>query len=109
MAWMSDSSTTDGSMSDIDQYDLVIFGAGSGNSIVTPALDSWRIAIIDEGAWGGTCLNRGCIPTKMLVHTADTIESIKDAKRFGIDATLEGVRWPDIRRPRASTGSTRSR
>jgi mycothione reductase len=89
---MSDTST-----SDIDQYDLVIFGAGSGNSIVTPALDRWRIAIIEEGAWGGTCLNRGCIPTKMLVHTADTVESIKDAKRFGIDATLDGVRWPDIR------------
>jgi len=85
------------SMSDFDQYDLVIFGSGSGNSIVTPALDSWRIAIIEEGAWGGTCLNRGCIPTKMLVHAADTIQSIKDSSRFGIDATLDRVRWPDIR------------
>jgi mycothione reductase len=87
----------DGTMTGMDQFDLVIFGAGSGNSIVSPAIDSWRIAIIEEGAWGGTCLNRGCIPTKMLVHTADTIQSIKDAKRFGIDASLDGVRWPDIR------------
>jgi mycothione reductase len=80
-----------------ETYDLVIFGAGSGNTIITPQFDDWSIAMVEEGDWGGTCLNRGCIPTKMLVHTADTIHSIKDAKRFGIDATLEGVRWPDIR------------
>ena len=81
----------------MDRYDLVIFGAGSGNSIITPAFDDWSIAMVEEGLWGGTCLNRGCIPTKMLVHTADTIHAITDSKRFGIDATLDGVRWPDIR------------
>jgi mycothione reductase len=80
-----------------EQYDLVILGAGSGNTMITPDFDDWSIAMVEEGRWGGTCINRGCIPTKMLVHTADTIVSITDAKRFGIDATLDGVRWPDIR------------
>ncbi|MDT4948038.1 MAG: mycothione reductase, partial [Pseudonocardiales bacterium] len=51
-------------------YDLVIIGSGSGNSLVTPHLDDWRIALVEEGVFGGTCLNVGCIPTKMFVYPA---------------------------------------
>ena len=53
------------------QFDLVIIGTGSANSIIGPEFDDWRIALVEEGVFGGTCLNRGCIPTKMLVHVAD--------------------------------------
>ncbi|AXH95831.1 mycothione reductase [Ornithinimicrobium avium] len=89
-------------MSDSTHYDLVIIGSGSGNSLVTPELESGRTAVVDRGvgstdAFGGTCLNVGCIPTKMFVYAADVARTVVDAGRFGVDATLDGVRWRDIR------------
>src|SRR5262249_59668886 len=55
-----------------------------------------RVAIIEKDLFGGTCVNRGCIPTKMFVYAADVAEHIVDASRFGIDASIDKVRWPDI-------------
>ena len=81
----------------MEHYDLAIIGSGSGNSLVTPDLAGWRVAIIEEGTFGGTCINVGCIPTKMYVYAADVADTVRDAKRFGIDASLDGVRWRDIR------------
>lgn len=78
-------------------YDLAIIGAGTGNGIITDKLDHWRIALIEKSVFGGTCLNRGCIPSKMFVRTADIAETIRDAERFGVDATLNGIRWADVR------------
>ena len=78
-------------------FDLVIFGTGSANSILGPEFDSWKVAIIEEWVFGGTCLNRGCIPTKMLVHAADVAETVRHASHLGIDAHVESVRWRDIR------------
>ena len=80
-----------------EQYDLVIIGSGSGNSLIGPAMDDWKVAMVEEWVFGGTCLNRGCIPTKMFVHAADTVLSVEHAHRLGVDAHVDGVRWPDIR------------
>lgn len=79
------------------QYDLVVFGAGSGNSIIGPEHDDLSIAIVEEWDFGGTCMNRGCIPTKMLVHAADVVQTVAHAGRLGIDARVDSVRWRDIR------------
>jgi mycothione reductase len=79
------------------RFDLVILGTGSANSILGPEFDSWKVAIIEEGTFGGTCLNRGCIPTKMLVHVADLAESIRHGAALGLDGTVEAIRWRDIR------------
>jgi mycothione reductase len=81
----------------VTHFDLAIIGTGSGNSLVTPDFDGRRVAIIESGTFGGTCLNVGCIPTKMYVYAADVASTITHAARYGIDATLDGVRWPDIR------------
>jgi mycothione reductase len=81
----------------VAHFDLAIIGTGSGNSLVTPAFDGKSVAIIESGTFGGTCLNVGCIPTKMYVYAADVANTITHAARYGIDATLDGVRWPDIR------------
>jgi mycothione reductase len=78
-------------------HDLAILGTGSGNSIVGPAMDHWSIAIVEEWAFGGTCLNRGCIPTKMLVHPADIAEQTRHAAVLGVDATVDAIRGRDIR------------
>lgn len=67
-------------MSDRD-YDLVILGAGSGNSIPSPELSDQSILVIDDGEhFGGTCLNVGCIPTKMLVHPAELAHEVVEAR-----------------------------
>ena len=79
-------------------FDLAIIGTGSGNSLVTPDFDDKQVAIIEGGTFGGTCLNVGCIPTKMFVYAADVAaRRHARAARFGVDATLDGVRWKDIR------------
>jgi mycothione reductase len=81
----------------VTHFDLAIIGTGSGNSLVTPDFDGKRVAIIESGTFGGTCINVGCIPTKMYVYAADVANTISHAARYGIDATLDGVRWTDIR------------
>ena len=78
-------------------YDLAIVGTGSGNSLVTPDFDDKTVAIVEKGVFGGTCLNVGCIPTKMFVYAAEVALGVRDAARYGVDATLDGVRWRDIR------------
>ena len=55
------------------------------------------VAVIESGAFGGTCINRGCIPSKILVYTADVACQIRQASAFGIDAKLTGVDWQSIR------------
>ncbi|GAA1991711.1 mycothione reductase [Amycolatopsis minnesotensis] len=78
-------------------YDLVIIGTGSGNSVLDGRFAGWKTAIVEKGVFGGTCLNVGCIPTKMFVHTADIAATPAKSALFGVDETLDGVRWTDVR------------
>ncbi len=78
-------------------HDLIIIGTGSGNSIPDERFADLDIAIVEESTFGGTCINVGCIPSKMFVHTADLATAARTSARFGVDAHIEKVRWPDIR------------
>lgn len=78
-------------------YDLVIVGSGSGNSILDQRFADRKVAIVEQGVFGGTCLNVGCIPTKMFVYPADLAAALAQAPRFGVDTEPRGVRWRDIR------------
>ncbi len=78
-------------------HDLVIIGSGSGNSILGPELDGLDAAIIEGGTFGGTCLNVGCIPTKMFVVPADRVLDAADAARLGVHFPAPTVDWPAIR------------
>jgi mycothione reductase len=78
-------------------YDLVVVGAGTGNTLPDKEFAGWRIAVVESSRFGGTCLNRGCIPSKMFVLTADIAQTIREAGRFGISAQMTGVDWPAIR------------
>lgn len=80
----------------MERFDLIIVGTGSGNSLITPDYDHLRIAIVERGVFGGTCLNRGCIPSKMLIYPADIVEQVRHGARLGVDATVDAVRWPDL-------------
>lgn len=77
-------------------YDIIIIGGGSGNSIPTAEYNDKSIAIIEKAKFGGTCLNVGCIPTKMFVYAAETAENIRNAKKLGIHATVDHVDWQSI-------------
>ena len=78
-------------------HDLVIIGAGSGNSMITSEMNDWSIGLVEEGVFGGTCLNRGCIPTKMFVQSADVAFDTRDAGRYGVHTRYDGADWPSIR------------
>ena len=77
-------------------YDLAIIGTGSGNSILDERYDGKKVAILEEGTFGGTCLNVGCIPTKMYVYAAEVAHTVRTAAKYGVDASVDGVRWNDI-------------
>ncbi len=82
----------------MQHFDLCIIGSGSGNSIPDERFAGQRIAMVEKNpVYGGTCLNVGCIPTKMFVYPADLADSVEQARRLGVDLALNGVRWPEIR------------
>jgi len=78
-------------------HDLLIVGGGSGNTLIGPEHDNWDVAIVEPGAFGGTCMNRGCIPSKMLVHAADLALSAQRAPELGVHTTFDRADWPAIR------------
>jgi len=81
----------------MERFDLIVVGTGSGLEVSAAAAErGWSVAVVEEGPFGGTCLNRGCIPSKMLVHVADVARTIREAERFGIRARIEAVDWPAI-------------
>ncbi|OBG71596.1 MULTISPECIES: mycothione reductase [unclassified Mycobacterium] len=80
----------------METYDIAIIGTGSGNTILDERFTGKRTAICEQGTFGGTCLNVGCIPTKMFGYAAEVATTVRDAARYGIDATVDGVRWADI-------------
>jgi mycothione reductase len=79
------------------QYDLIVLGAGSGNMLLGPDLAHLRTAIVEPDRFGGTCLNRGCIPTKMFVVAADAAVGVETASRLGVHARVEKIDWKAIR------------
>jgi len=81
----------------MDKFDLIVIGSGSGLEISAEASEQgMSVAVVEEGPFGGTCLNRGCIPSKMLIHCADVVETINKAHLFRIQAHVDGIDWDFI-------------
>ncbi len=78
-------------------HDLVIVGAGSGNSIPGPEFADLDIAIVEHGRFGGVCLNAGCVPTKMFVHPADLATGAHAGEPLGVTMTVDAVDWLALR------------
>ena len=90
------------------EFDVIVIGTGSGVSIAdSAAAEGLTAAIVESGPFGGTCVNRGCIPSKQLIHSADVMEVINKAADFGIvahvDATSTGRRSSAASYPRRTT------
>ena len=78
--------------------DLVILGGGSGGyaCALRAAELGMSVILIDKDKLGGTCLHRGCIPTKALLHAAEVADSAKESESFGVRATFEGIDMPKV-------------
>ena len=74
-------------------FDIVILGGGSGGyaAALRAAELGKSVALIEKDKVGGTCLHRGCIPTKALLHSAEIAENVRDAAKYGIGATFVGI------------------
>ena len=76
------------------EYDLVVIGTGVGLTVLNQGLNhGWKCALVENNNIGGTCLLRGCIPSKMLVYPADVIRMAEHAKKIGIHLKLEKIDW----------------
>jgi mycothione reductase len=73
-------------------YDYIIIGSGAGLIVADAALEKGkRVAIIEQDRFGGTCLNYGCIPSKMLTYPADIIQQAKHARKIGVNFSRPSV------------------
>lgn len=74
-------------------FDVVVLGGGSGGyaAALRAAELGKSVALVEKDKVGGTCLHRGCIPTKALLHAAEVADSARDAAAIGVRASLEGI------------------
>jgi dihydrolipoamide dehydrogenase len=77
----------------VSQFDLVILGGGSGGyaAALRGAQLGLKVALIESDKVGGTCLHRGCIPTKALLHSAEIADGAREGSKFGVKSTLNGM------------------
>lgn len=80
------------------EYDVVILGAGSGGyaAALRAAQLGLKVVMVEGDKVGGTCLHRGCIPTKAYLHAAETADAVRESEKFGILATLDGIDMPKV-------------
>ena len=81
-------------------YDMVILGAGSGGyaAALRGAQLGLKVALIEADKVGGTCLHRGCVPTKAILHSAETARTVREAAAVGVRAAFEGIDMPAVQK-----------
>jgi dihydrolipoamide dehydrogenase len=81
----------------MEEFDFLVIGSGSGLDVANVAANQGQsVAVVEKGRLGGTCLNRGCIPSKMLLYHADIVETVEHAEEFDISAEVTDVAFDDI-------------
>ncbi len=81
----------------VEHFDLIVIGSGSGMLIASVAVEEGlKVALVDSGRMGGTCINRGCVPSKMLIYPADVAATIKDSEKIGVNATINQMDFHNI-------------
>ena len=78
-------------------YDLAVIGSGGGTYLPDKAIETGhQVALIEGSDWGGTCLNHGCIPTKIMVHVADVIKMTRQGQDLALKGNPMEVDWPKL-------------
>ncbi|WP_138901107.1 dihydrolipoyl dehydrogenase [Streptomyces albidochromogenes] len=86
-------------MTDNHEIDVIVIGGGTGgySTALRAASLGRKVVLVERGKVGGTCLHRGCIPSKAMLHAAELVDGIAEAReRWGVKATLESVDWPAL-------------
>jgi len=88
----------DSAGNDTAAFDVVVLGGGSGGyaCALRAAQLGLKVALVEKGELGGTCLHRGCIPTKALLHAAEVADSSRESEQFGVRTTFEGIDMPSV-------------
>lgn len=81
----------------MEKFDLIVIGAGSGLDVAVGAAEhGLKVALVEEGPLGGTCLNRGCIPSKMIIYSAEIADLIRNSSAFGVKSRIEKIELEKI-------------
>jgi mycothione reductase len=81
----------------VKKYDLIVIGTGAGMNVASnAAAHGMKVAVVDRGPLGGTCLNRGCIPSKVMLYPADVIRMAEEAKTLGVHFKVEQIDFDQI-------------
>ena len=81
----------------MEEVDFLVIGSGSGLDVANAAANRGNsVAVVEKGSLGGTCLNRGCIPSKMLLYHADVLETVERAGEFHINVDVADIEFSEI-------------
>ncbi|MCW4046782.1 MAG: dihydrolipoyl dehydrogenase [Candidatus Bathyarchaeota archaeon] len=81
----------------MERFDVLVIGSGSGMIVASTAVENgFRTAVVDNGPMGGTCINRGCVPSKMLIYPADVATMALEAGKLGVYATIGSIDFRNI-------------
>ena len=81
----------------MEQFDVLVIGSGSGMLVASVAVDQgFKVALVEGGKMGGTCINVGCVPSKMLIYPADVLATLKETEKLGVLATVNLVDFNNI-------------
>jgi len=73
----------------MERFDVLVIGTGSGMIVASTAVENgFKVAVVDKGPMGGTCLNVGCVPSKMLIYPADVVAIFNEAQALGIHGAV---------------------
>jgi len=83
----------------VEEFDVIVIGSGSGMLVASAAVESgYRVALVENGKIGGTCINVGCVPSKMLIYPADVVQTVAEAQKIGVNASVNSVNFQTIMR-----------
>jgi len=81
----------------MERFDVLVVGTGSGMNVASTAVENgFKTAVVDNGPMGGTCINRGCVPSKMLIYPADVTALIGEASKIGVNASVNSIDFKNI-------------
>ncbi|NDC82762.1 dihydrolipoyl dehydrogenase [bacterium] len=86
------------------EFDVIVIGTGAGAKLIRPIANlGQNVAVVEHGNAGGTCLNHGCIPSKMLIHPADVIRDVEEARKTNVLGSPPDIDWAALVRRTTET------